>query len=227
EPGEIAAALRRHPAVRDAAVLLREDPPQTGAQPDQRLVAYVVREQGAGNLELGTWNLELRTYLKDRLPDYMVPSAFVVLDALPLTANGKLDRRALPEPEGQRPAAIEYVAPQTDIERAVAQVWQDVLGLDKVGLYDNFFDLGGHSLLMVQIHSKLRNALGTDISMVDLFTYPTVSTIAQHLSQTRVESSPFQSTSEEIHTRSDARRQRRQLRQAGRTAESQESDEYE
>jgi acyl carrier protein len=225
EPGEIAAQMREHPAVQDAVVVLREE----------RLVAYVVEEAsnqatrnpGQEDESAQGRAAELRAFLKERLPEYMVPSYIVTLDALPLTANGKLDRRALPEPDGQRPTANEYVEPQTAIERAVAQVWQQVLGVDQVGRYDNFFDLGGHSLLMVQIHSKLRDVLNTNISMVDLFTYPTVSAIAQHLSQTQAESSPFQASAEDAHSRSDARRQRRQLRQSRRSADSQESDTYE
>ncbi|HEX6291019.1 MAG TPA: amino acid adenylation domain-containing protein, partial [Herpetosiphonaceae bacterium] len=205
ELGEIEAALRSHPAVREAVVLAREDAPG-----DRRLVAYVVTEEqrnkgtreqsegqepGAGNLELGTWNLELRAYLRERLPDYMVPSAFVVLDSLPRTPNGKLDRQALPPPDAERPALESaYIPAQTQLEREIAEVWQEVLRLDQVGIHDHFFDLGGHSLLMIQLHSKLRARLLADLTLVDLFRFPTISALAEHLSPASEEQRPSRPT---------------------------------
>ncbi len=134
----------------------------------------------------------LRCYLQDRLPDYMVPAAFVLLDAMPLNANGKLDRRALPVPERSRPElATELVLPQTETEQRIAQVWRDLLQLDEVGIGDNFFELGGNSLLLIQAHQKLVEAFGSDLStgltaelsVVTLFQYPTIQRLAQHLSQ--------------------------------------------
>jgi amino acid adenylation domain-containing protein len=125
---------------------------------------------------------ELREQLKAKLPDYMLPSAFVLLDALPLNINGKLDRAALPAPEGVRAAkGVAHVPPRTAIERDIALIWQAVLGLERIGVDDNFFDLGGHSLRMMQVHSQLRELLQRDIAMVDLFRYPTIATLAGYL----------------------------------------------
>ena len=128
---------------------------------------------------------ELRAAVKGRLPDYMLPSAFVLLEQLPLTRNGKVDRAALPPPEQTRSDATGrgFAAPQTQLERAIAAVWQQALHLDRVGTDENFFELGGHSLLMVQVHSKLRETLGRDISMVEMFQHPTVGSLAAHLSR--------------------------------------------
>ncbi|HEX6291073.1 MAG TPA: amino acid adenylation domain-containing protein [Herpetosiphonaceae bacterium] len=134
------------------------------------------------NAEPETWNVELRTYLKDRLPDYMLPAAFVVLDALPLTPNGKVDRGALPVPDALRPElSADYVAPRSEVERTIAAVWQEALNLPTVGIHDNFFDLGGHSLLLVQVHSKLRESFA-ELALIDLFRYPTISALTNHLS---------------------------------------------
>jgi acyl carrier protein len=129
---------------------------------------------------------ELRDFLRTRLPDYMVPSQFVVLDALPLTPNGKVDREALRAPDEVRSDfAAKFVAPRTLLERAIAQVWREVLGLDKVGVTDNFFDLGGHSLLLVKVHGQLTETLGVDLSLTDLFEHTTVSALARYLSNDR------------------------------------------
>jgi amino acid adenylation domain-containing protein len=124
----------------------------------------------------------LKAFLQTRLPAYMTPSAVVLLDGLPLTPNGKLDRRALPAPEQARPeTADNFVPPDTGVEKIVAGIWREVLGAERVGLYDNFFDLGGHSLLLVQLHAKLRNAFKTELSIIDLFSLPTVNALAKSL----------------------------------------------
>jgi hypothetical protein len=129
---------------------------------------------------------DLRTFLQAQLPAYMVPSAFVLLDALPLTPNGKVDRRALPAPEAScRESDVMYAAPQTALEQTIASVWQELLHVDVVGLHDNFFDLGGHSLLIAQVHNKLHGVSTGDISMVDLFRYPTISALAGYLGRER------------------------------------------
>ena len=173
ELGEIEATLAQHPAVVQAVVIAREDIPG-----DKRLVAYIV-----ANREPPTVS-ELRDFLKSKLPGYMVPAAFVTLEAMPLTPNGKVSRRALPAPEGIRPElARTYVMPQTESEKLIAGVWQDVLKLDKVGIGDNFFDLGGNSLLIVRVQSKLLSIFERELSIVDLFTFPTIQQLAQHLSQ--------------------------------------------
>ncbi|HLF25329.1 MAG TPA: amino acid adenylation domain-containing protein [Anaerolineae bacterium] len=153
ELGEIEAALSRHPGVRQAVVIVREDTPG-----DKRLAAYITTHQAPA-----PDTAEIRRYLRDSLPDYMIPSACVALETLPLTPNGKIDRKALPAPElGIRDEG--YAAPTTEMEKLVAGVWQDVLQLDQVGLYDNFFDLGGHSLASVQVVSRLEQLTGSRIN---------------------------------------------------------------
>jgi iturin family lipopeptide synthetase A len=129
---------------------------------------------------------DLRGFLKARLPEYMVPSTFVPLDAMPLTPNGKIDRQALPAPTGIRPELeVTYVVPQTEVERAIAAIWQEILQIEKVGIYDNFFDLGGTSLRIVQARTKLREELGRDVSLVDLFQYPTIDSLVGYFNQTQ------------------------------------------
>jgi hypothetical protein len=126
---------------------------------------------------------ELQGFLRGRLPEYMVPGSLVLMEALPLTPNGKVDRRALPARESERPdQAGQFVAPQTEMERAITVVWQEVLGLERVGVHDNFFDLGGHSLLLVRLQSRLREALRREVAIVELLRSPTVSALAKSLS---------------------------------------------
>ncbi|PSB01376.1 non-ribosomal peptide synthetase [Merismopedia glauca] len=125
---------------------------------------------------------QLRKFLPNKLPEYAIPNDFIVLDKLPLTANGKIDRRALPSPESYNSKNEAYIPPKTDVEAIVAQIWQKVLNVEKVGIKDNFFDLGGHSLLVGQVHGQLQEKLQQDVSIVEMFQYPTVSTLAAHLS---------------------------------------------
>ncbi|HST58816.1 MAG TPA: amino acid adenylation domain-containing protein [Longimicrobium sp.] len=166
EPGEIQAVLRGHPGVRDTVVLLREDEPG-----NPRLVAYVVGDADAD---------ALRAHLRRSVPEYMVPAAFVALESLPLNANDKLDRRALPAPAygAPRPRGL---APATPLEATLAEVWRAVLGVERVGRDDGFFELGGHSLLMVRLQARLRERLHREIPILDLFRYPTVAALAAHL----------------------------------------------
>jgi acyl carrier protein len=126
---------------------------------------------------------KLRMYLGERLPDYMVPSAFIVLEALPLTPNGKVNRHALPAPDPVRPEVGAYVAPQTAIEQVLVRIWGEVLGLKRVGVHDNFFELGGHSLLATQLISRVRDAFGIELPLRGLFEAPTVAALAQEISQ--------------------------------------------
>ena len=170
EPGEIESALRAHPAVRAAVALVREDAPG-----DARLVAYTVAGEGAAAA-----GAELRAFLRARLPEYMVPSAFVALDALPLTPNGKLDRRALPAPDA-RPQARAFTAPRTPQEQALAEIWRTVLRLDRVGVEDDFFELGGHSVLATQVLSRVRRELGAELPLRAVFEAPTVRALAARL----------------------------------------------
>jgi natural product biosynthesis luciferase-like monooxygenase protein/amino acid adenylation domain-containing protein/non-ribosomal peptide synthase protein (TIGR01720 family) len=167
ELGEIEAVLSQHPQVQAAAVLVREDIPG-----NKRIVAYVVAET-EGTL---TTN-EVRSHLKAKLPDYMVPSAFVFLEALPLTPNGKIDRKSLPIPESRSGIDENIVAPRTSTEETLAIIWQQVLGVEQVGIYDNFFELGGDSILSISIVSKARQA-GLDFSVKQLFTNQTIAELA-------------------------------------------------
>jgi amino acid adenylation domain-containing protein len=178
ELGEIEAALCEHEAVRECVVLAREDEPG-----DKRLVAYVVAEVGAA-----PGADELRAHLKDRLPDYMAPSAFVALDALPLNSNGKVDRRALPAPEsGRSAAAPTFAPPRTPTETALAQMWAETLRVERVGLDDNFFDLGGHSLNATQLVSRVRARFGVDLQLADFFAAATVRGAAERIEAALVE----------------------------------------
>jgi len=171
ELGEIEAALTAHPDLRDAVVLAREETP---GQSVKRLVAYVVAER-----EPAPTTAELRSYLKERLPDYMVPAIFMTLDALPLTPNGKLDRKALPIPDQARPeAAGEVVLPRSDRERILAEIWSHVLHVERIGVHDNFFELGGDSILSIQIVSRANQA-GLRITPKDIFQYQTVAELAE------------------------------------------------
>ncbi|MDQ3827317.1 MAG: condensation domain-containing protein, partial [Actinomycetota bacterium] len=169
EPGEIQASLLRHPSVADAAVIAREDRPAP-----KRLVAYMVPATGATTPDPG----ELRALLGRSLPEYMIPAAFVTLDALPLTRNGKLDRKALPAPDVSAATRAAYVGPRNEVERVVAQIWADVLKVEKVGVEDNFFDLGGDSILTIQVISRLRAALRVEMPLRDVFSNPTVASLA-------------------------------------------------
>jgi amino acid adenylation domain-containing protein len=211
ELGEISAVLTEHPDVQQAVVLARE------AEPNECLAAYVVP-----NPQRAVSASDLRLWLREQLPEYMMPTAFVLLKTLPLTPNGKVDREALPAPDDPR-SQLEaaYVAPCNDVEQTIATIWQEALRVEKVGLYDNFFDLGGHSLLMVQVHSKLRQVFAKAVSIADLFAYPTVSALANYFSQEQAEELTFQQSYERAEIRRASVRQR-QLRQSRRSQAKQE-----
>ncbi|MBH8571748.1 amino acid adenylation domain-containing protein [Nostocaceae cyanobacterium CENA369] len=169
ELGEIEAIASQHPAVRETVVVVAS----------QRIVAYVV-PQTEQTLVIS----ELRHFLESKLPSYMMPAAFVLLEALPLTANGKCDRKALPAPDTARPELeAAYQPPQTEIEKTIAEIWQEVLQVEEIGIHDNFFELGGHSLLLVRVHSKLREVFQQDLSVLDLFRYPTIKSLTNYLNQ--------------------------------------------
>ncbi|MDF0607269.1 phosphopantetheine-binding protein, partial [Neisseriaceae bacterium TC5R-5] len=168
ELGEIEAKLAACAGVREAVVLARED-----VAGDKRLVAYLVLNAGVA-LEPA----DLRSHLSTSLAEYMLPSAFVMLDALPLTPNGKLDRKTLPVPDGSALVTREYEAPQGELEVQLAGIWQDLLGIERVGRHDNFFELGGHSLLTVQLGSRIRQVLGLELVLGDLFAQPCLKDLA-------------------------------------------------
>jgi amino acid adenylation domain-containing protein len=168
ELGEVEAALTSHPGVESAVALARQDRPG-----DQRLVAYVV---GRGDQATAA---ELRRALRERLPEVMIPSAFVFLPALPLTPNGKVDRKALPAPDADR-ADLEtaFVPPRTPLEQEAAAIWQAVLGVDRIGAHDSFWDLGGHSLLAMRLVSRIRDHFGVELSVRGIFEHPTLAGLA-------------------------------------------------
>jgi amino acid adenylation domain-containing protein/FkbH-like protein len=181
ELGEIEAALRSHSGLKEAVVAARED-----ASGRRKLVAYFIPCADA-TPSVG----DLLSFLKTKLPPYMVPSAFVRLDSLPMTPAGKVDRRALPEPGRERPdLGAQFVAPRTPMEEVIAQIWERVLGLDGIGVDDNFFDLGGHSLLATQVISQIRETLQMDAPLASLFAFPTVSALAEHLADVSIENQP-------------------------------------
>ena len=174
ELGEIEAALRQHPKVKESVVTVWEPAPG-----DKRLAGYLVAPAGPPPQPI-----ELRRFLQGKLPEYMVPAAFVCLAALPLTPNGKVDRKALPVPDGLRASTEAGFAPaKTELERAIAAIWQELLHVEQVGLRDNFFDLGGHSLLIVEAHARIRERLGVEFPVIRLFQFPTISGLARFLSE--------------------------------------------
>jgi acyl carrier protein len=194
ELGEIEAVLAQNAAIRVSVVMARDDQPG-----EKRLVAYVVpRQQPAPT------TAELRQSLKEKLPDYMLPSAFVLLKELPVTANGKLDRTALPAPEsvfagdrqaspsmatreGEPDAAISFVAPRDELERQLAAIWEGVLRIKPIGIHDHFFELGGHSLSAVRVWAQIEKTLGS-LPLSTLFQAPTIDALATYLRQ--VDSAP-------------------------------------
>ncbi len=205
ELGEIEAALRGHPAVREAAVVVREDAPG-----DKRLVAYIITDQEQrtkpvlseveGNKEqtseeshsqfsiLNSQFSELRRHLNTRLPDYMIPAAFVTLEALPLTANGKVDRHALPAPDRDGPVAGRpFAMPRTPTEELLAGVWAAVLRRERISVEDNFFDLGGHSLLVTQVLARVREIFGVELPVSALFEATSVASLAERVERARRE----------------------------------------
>ncbi|NEP59017.1 MAG: amino acid adenylation domain-containing protein [Symploca sp. SIO2G7] len=188
ELGEIEAVLNTYPQIQQAVVIATEN--NAG---DKRLVAYIVVTTD----ESCTPN-QLREFLKQKLPEYMVPSSFVSLDTLPLTPNGKVDLKALPAPDGEISREHEYVAPRTASEEIIANIFASVLSVQNVGIHDNFFDLGGNSLLTIRVHQQLREQLNIDLSLLDLFKYPTISSLAEYLSQ--VENEPSSVYTTEVET---------------------------
>jgi len=178
ELGEIETVLRQYPKVQEAVVLAREDIPG-----EKQLVAYLVpRNEQA--LAAG----DIREFLKENLPDYMIPSIFVILEALPLTSSGKVNRRALPEPDGARLGGTEeFVAPESTIEKKLAEIWGEVLRVDRISIYDNFFDLGGHSLRTTQVIYRINKAFRMNMPVRRLFEEPTIAGMALAIEEALIE----------------------------------------
>ncbi len=206
ELGEIESILRQHESVREAVAVAHAN-----GSGERQLFAYLVEHPGVA-LSPG----ELRRHLREKLPEHMIPAAFVKLEALPLTHNGKVDRRMLPEPSPLRcePEDL-YAAPQTELERIIAQTWQKVLHIKRVGVHDNFFDLGGNSFHVLEVSSSLIEEFGGDISVMDMFRWPTVSLLATHLSG---EQAPAPQTESRASTRKNSINHQRQQRAHSRAA---------
>jgi acyl carrier protein len=175
ELGEIEAALENQAGVAQAVVNAC-DFKSDGEAEDKRLVAYLVAKPGMNLDPAG-----LRAALASSLPEYMVPSHFVMLDSFPLTANGKIDRNALPKPGREETRTDAGELPHNELERMITQAWMEALGVEQVGLNRNFFDLGAHSLMVAEVHIELQQKLGREISLVDFFQFPTVSSLAAHI----------------------------------------------
>ncbi|MEO1377529.1 MAG: non-ribosomal peptide synthetase, partial [Cyanobacteria bacterium J06635_10] len=187
ELGEIEAFLGKHLNVREAVVVVYQEEAD-----NPQLVAYIV-----SSTEAVSSISELRSFLKEKLPEHMIPSFFVMLENLPLAPSGKVDRKSLPKPDNLRPELeTAYVSPRNEIERKVADIWQKILNVEKVGIQDNFFDLGGHSLNVLQVYSKLRELFPENLAMTDLFKYPTISSISRYLNQ---EEDSFANQSDELN----------------------------
>jgi acyl carrier protein len=183
EPGEIEVVLAGYPGVHTAVVMAREDRPG-----EKRLVAYVV----ASHEPTPTFS-ELRSFLKEKLPDYMIPSAFMFLDLLPLTPNGKVDRRALPTPDLERSRLeTKFVAPRTPVEKVLAKIWSEVLGLERVGVHDNFFELGGNSLLATQVMSRAPENFEMELPLARLFETPTIAGLSESIEKAKNSGSKLQ-----------------------------------
>jgi acyl carrier protein len=174
ELGEIETALHQYPAVKQCVAVAREDKPG-----HKYIAAYVVVNEQAE-----TSSAALHDFLRQRLPEHMIPAAFVMMDKLPVTANGKLDRQSLPAPdESQQPRVREFVAPRSPVEESLVEVWRDVLGVERVGVHDNFFELRGNSLLAVRLISRLRQMFQVDLPLHLLFEAPTVAQLAVSIAQ--------------------------------------------
>jgi hypothetical protein len=183
ELGEIEAALGRHRDVNQAVVLLREDTPG-----DRRLVAYVVLHRPHPP---STTTAALKSYLQAYLPDYMVPSAMVVVDAFPVNASGKIDRLALPAPAASRQLEDRFEPPTGEMEERIARVWRELLNVDPIGADDNFFDIGGNSLLVARAHARLNEWAPSPLSIVDMFQYPTIRALARQIARAPLPVNPI------------------------------------
>jgi natural product biosynthesis luciferase-like monooxygenase protein len=204
ELGEIESCLAGHEGVREAVVVARQDTPG-----DARLVGYLVPT----TREDSPKESELRDLLRKSLPDYMVPSAIVQLDRFPLTPNGKIDRKALPAPnEVERERESALVAPENEIERKVAEIWREYLNLPEVGTQDNFFELGGHSILAVQVHVRIKTDLEVNLSLTDIFRFPTIRSLAEYLGSDGAAAEAQRKGQDRAEARRESLRRRRDRR---------------
>lgn len=202
ELGEIESVLRTHSGVREAIVVARED------EREKRLVAYIVRSK-----QSDCTPTELRHHLQERLPDYMLPAAFVFLAALPLTPNGKVNRKALPSPGDFRvDLETTWVPPDTETEQVIARVWEELLGVSRVGRDNNFFDLGGHSLLLMRVRNRLEQAFARQLPVVEMFRHPTVRSLAEYMTDHEAEATTLARNREQIARYKESAQRRLQRR---------------
>lgn len=188
---EVEVALSEHPSVLECVVAAWKN-----TDSDERLVAYIVNQRGDEGATVG----ELRTFMKQKVPDFMVPSNFVLIETLPLTPNGKVDRKALPQPDVARSIAENYVAPRTEVEQEMATLWAQILKLERVGIYDNFFELGGHSLLAAQLLARIRQKFAIDLQLRMLFEASTVADLTERLETIRWAAQRLHVSSEDTAT---------------------------
>jgi len=203
ELGEVEAALTSHPLVKESVALLKED-----ATGDKWIVAYIV-----ARVTPEPSSFDVQQFIRERLPDYMMPSAIMFLDALPLTVNGKIDRKALPEIDFHHPPpSASYRAPRTEIEKIITGIWAELLAVERVGIDDNFFDLGGHSLLLLRVQKELQSRLGCELSAVELLQFTTITSLAEHLANGRkADASTVQGASLPERLKEGKARQKEQL----------------
>jgi hypothetical protein len=217
---KISALLDRHgyEYVTDRYVTIHEGAPEDGGEHVYMLYAKrpgdgpPLRRDAAAPVEMPSAG-ELRRWVGERLPDYMVPSLFVTLDALPLTPNGKVDRKALPDPVPVRAVEVEYVPPTNDLEGIISEVWREVLGVERVGIRDNFFELGGTSVKLASVHRLLGERIERPVTVVDLFRYPTVVGLAEYLASDADDGAKRKSDAQD---RASRQRQAQEARQRGR-----------
>ncbi|GGH50431.1 hypothetical protein GCM10008014_15540 [Paenibacillus silvae] len=201
ELGEIEALLAQHPEVQECAVVVREE-----VVGEKNLVAYMVTSEQDNNTDF-------RQYLKKLLPEYMVPFTFIKLEKIPLTGTGKVDRKSLPAPQNSPISTAMYAAPLTELERTISSIWEEVLGIEKVGVKDNFFDLGGHSLLVVKVCSKLSEEIGQVVPVLHMFRYPTIEDLVNATLHGKSEPNGREDKMARVNNRKEEQRKQRQLRQ--------------
>lgn len=215
ELAEIEAVLMQYSGVKQAVVSIEED-----EENNKQLFAYIVPDREI------TAN-ELLFFLKQKLPNYMLPSAFVMLESLPLLPNGKVNLQALPKPEKTRSQLAEaYQAPRTELEQTIANIWQEILQVQEVGIYDNFFDIGGDSLLLVRVHNQLQKILQRNFSLMGMFQYPTINYLAEYLSQNQSDRSSFTNELQPSEIQANSIERRRRVRQEHRAAARQRREQF-
>jgi acyl-CoA synthetase (AMP-forming)/AMP-acid ligase II/acyl carrier protein len=208
ELGEIETVLMDHENVNQAVVIVRGDQAD-----DQRLAAYFVSTSNQS-----ASSVELRKHLQAKLPEYMIPQYFVELKSIPLTPNGKVDRRALPEPQLDRQTEETYVAPRNEVEKVIAGTWQQLLNIKNIGIQDNFFEIGGHSLLLVRMLNKLQQSFKREFSIVEMFRHPTIATLANFVTQKQEAQISFATTFDLVNKQKESLKRQKRLAKVRRNS---------